>query len=294
MPYRKLPDRTSETPLRHWLRANLPDERPVRTSPSTWQLVQHYSHGALARDLAPEAGIALHAVEGRVRYFAVKLGYQPGISEARLLPNGDLADHAARRDDATGCLLWTGSMHPSEYGPSASAPSGTVHRPQTKVQVRRWLWEREHGPLPRGRYVHADCGNPACIALEHAVVRTKAGTLTLAEIDSLRARKAEETLAEAAERLGVRPWSVVHVRGPGGKRGPKMARLRSWLREHLPAQRPAGVHDLDWRMAQRFAAGDSLAMIGTKHGVTRQMVHLRVKRVAVALGWTTDDGATTP
>lgn len=300
LPYRNLSGRTSETPLRHWLRANLPDEPPVRTSPLTWQLVQRYTHGALARDLAPEAGIPLHAIENRVRYFAVKLGYQPGISEARILPNGDLADHAVRRDDATGCLLWTGSMHPSEYGPSASVPmiespnSNAVRRRQAKVQVRRWLWEREHGPLPRGRYVHASCGNPACVGLEHAVVRTKAGTMSLAATDSLWARKAEETLAEAAERVGVRPGTVIRVRGTGGKRGPKTAELRSWLSEHLPTQQPTGVHELDWLMARRYAAGDSLVVIGAKHGVTRQMVHLRVRRAAMTLGWSSSDGEATP
>jgi hypothetical protein len=158
------------------------------------------------------------------------------------------------------------------------------------VQVRRWLWEHEYGPLPRSRYVHAACGNPACVALEHAEVRTKAGTLTLAQHESLRAPKAEETIAEAAQRVGVRRGTVIQVRGPGGKRGPQTVALRSWLREHLPAQQPAGVHELDWRMAQRYAAGDSLVAIGTEYGVTRQMVHLRVKRLATHLGWTLPAG----
>lgn len=291
MPYRKLPGRQYETPLRHWLRAHLPDDPPTRTSPLTWRLVRRYASGELARDLAPEAGIPLHAIENRVRYVAVKLGYQPRAADARLLPNGDLADHAVRRDDVTGCLLWTGSLHPSEYGPSASlatadhAPSGTGRRPRTKVLVRRYRWEQAHGPLPRGRYVHAGCGNPACVALEHAVVRTKAGTLTMAQLDSLRARKTEETLVDAAERVGVRPGTVIQVRGTGGKRGPKTADLRSWLREHLPPTQPAGVHEADWHFARRYAAGDSLVAIGTEDGVTRQMAHMRIKRLAVALGY---------
>ena len=182
MTYRKLPDRTSDTPMRQWLRTHLPDEPPARTSPLTWQLVRRYAAGELPRDLAADARITVHAVQHRVRYVAVKLGYEPAISDARLLPNGDLADHAVRRDDTTGCLLWTGAMAPSDYGPSASlaideqASSGTGRRPRAKVPVRRYRWEQEHGSLPRGRYVHAGFGNPACVALEHAEVRTKAGT----------------------------------------------------------------------------------------------------------------------
>lgn len=295
MPYRKLPDRRSETSLRHWLRTNLPDEPPVRTSPLTWQLVQRYAHGALARDLAPEAGLLPHAVEGRVRYFADKLSYQPGISEARLLPNSDLADHAVRWDDETGCLLWTGSMDPSAVATVIAGPTSKPgRRSRPTVQVRRWLWEREHGPLPPRRYVHAGCGNPACVALEHAEVRTKAGTLPLAQHESLRARKSEETIAEAAQRVGVRRGTVIQVRGAGGKREPKTAALRSWLIEDLPAHQPAGVHELDWRMARRYAAGDSLVTIGAEHRVTRQMAHMRVKPVATQLGWSPGDGEETP
>ena len=302
MPYRQLPNRTADSPLRHWLRANLPDEPPFPAGRLSWEIVRRYAAGELPRDLAKDADLTPIAIEGRVRHLATKLGYQPGTDTAWLRSNGTLADHAVRYDAATGCLVWAGHLAPSENGPRATLPapfrSTADGEPQTAgVRVRRWLWERAHGSLPRGLHVRAICGNRACVALAHAEVSAKAASVTLTLRRSLIDRKHEETVEEAAERLGIDTRTVERYRGAGGKRGPHKPRrsaLRRWLTDHLPAQQPAAVDELDWLVARRYAAGVTLQTIATEQGVSRQMVHLRVRRVATALGWSAEDGDVTP
>ena len=301
MPYRQLPGRTADSPLRHWLRANLPDEPPFPAGRLTWEIVRRYAAGALPRDLAADADLTPAAIEGRIRYLARKLGYQPGSADtAWLRSDGTLADHAVRRDEATGCLMWTGHLAPSENGPRATLPerlrsAADGGREPAGVRVRRFLWEQAHGPLPRGLHVRAICGNRACVALDHAEVSAKAATVTLAMRRSLAERKHEETVDEAVDRLGIDARTAQTYRGAGGKRSPQPPRpsgLREWMTDYLPAQQPAGVAELDWLVARRYAAGVTLQVIATEHGVSRQMVHLRVRRVATMLGWTVDEGDT--
>ncbi len=35
------------------------------------------------------------------------------------------------------------------------------------VQVSRWLWQRVHGPIPRGLFVLHACDRPPCCNLDH-------------------------------------------------------------------------------------------------------------------------------
>lgn len=67
---------------------------------------------------------------------------------------------AARSEPGEGgCLLWTGTLTPKGYG--------LVTASGKQVQVHRYVYEREHGPLREGEMVDHRCHVHNCIALEH-------------------------------------------------------------------------------------------------------------------------------
>ena len=277
-----------DTPLRHWLRDNLPAEAQPGIRPLTWTVLRQYADGVSTRQLADEHGLHPETIISRLNRAARALGYTHPDSQAWLLPDGRVAPHAARRDPPTGCLLWNGYLGPHENGPTAGRPQS--HRADTpseigqpRFQVRRVLWEQRHGPVPSDLFIAAACGNRACVEPDHGEVRPRYSQLSEEQRASLVARKDDETRAEAAARLGVTPETVSQVRGPGGKRPPLTSDLRQQLADLLSGDRPTGALELDWECGRRYAAGESLASIAASLGVTRQMVHMRAKRLATAL-----------
>lgn len=66
---------------------------------------------------------------------------------------------AARTRRVGDHLLWT--------GPTATGGGGRISVGGKQTTVRRYVWEREHGPLPRGRVVRVTCDQPACVELAH-------------------------------------------------------------------------------------------------------------------------------
>jgi len=57
------------------------------------------------------------------------------------------------------CLVWTGHLSVKGY------PRMNIG--DRLVLVYRWVWEREHGPIPDGAEVDHICFNRACINLDH-------------------------------------------------------------------------------------------------------------------------------
>ncbi len=72
------------------------------------------------------------------------------------------------------CVLWAGSAH---------VQHGTRY-PRTQIAgkfmyIRRAVWERARGPIPRGQCVIPTCGNDLCVKLEHlALSRERGGGTT--------------------------------------------------------------------------------------------------------------------
>lgn len=63
------------------------------------------------------------------------------------------------------CLIWTGANTPAGYG--------IIIVGGKNVYVYRWVWEREHGPIPEGMQVdHFKCFNPACCEIRHLRLTT--------------------------------------------------------------------------------------------------------------------------
>lgn len=70
-----------------------------------------------------------------------------------------IADKSAR-DEATGCLVWTGAKMGAGYGNLWIGPGlGTM-------PVHRWVYEQAHGPVGEME-VHHLCQNRLCLELSH-------------------------------------------------------------------------------------------------------------------------------
>ena len=71
---------------------------------------------------------------------------------------------AARTEWRGECLVWNGAT--DRLGYTSIQVAGTVR------SAHRYAWEREHGPIPAGKYVDHSCHNPSCVNVEHLRLAT--------------------------------------------------------------------------------------------------------------------------
>lgn len=82
------------------------------------------------------------------------------------MPLRDNVDAYLKRNESTGCLEWTRFIDKAGYGRVRyDGESGYVHR---------FVWEREHGPIPEDLLLRHKCDNPKCADLEHLETGTPA------------------------------------------------------------------------------------------------------------------------
>ncbi len=65
-------------------------------------------------------------------------------------------------DKELGCWLWNGPVAGSGGARLCIGPKGPSGR-RRAVMVRRWLYEREYGPLPADLYLYRTCRSPRCV-----------------------------------------------------------------------------------------------------------------------------------
>jgi|SRR5699024_258689 len=58
-----------------------------------------------------------------------------------------------------GCIEWTGADNGMGYG--------NMKRGDKWVLAHRYAWEREHGPIPKGKVIDHMCYNPRCVNVKH-------------------------------------------------------------------------------------------------------------------------------
>lgn len=63
------------------------------------------------------------------------------------------------------CLVWTGLKNQFGYG--------RVRHNGRFVMVHRYVWEREHGPIPDGKFIDHMCWNRACVNVSHMRTATR-------------------------------------------------------------------------------------------------------------------------
>jgi hypothetical protein len=71
----------------------------------------------------------------------------------------------SRRDDATGCILWTGTTN---YG------YGILNAFGKMMKAHRVAWIMRYGPIPDGLCICHKCDVPACINTDHLFLGTYA------------------------------------------------------------------------------------------------------------------------
>ena len=134
----------------------------------------------------------------------------------------------ARRDETTGCLLWTGGKY------AKSAYGAIVYQKRT-WRAHRLAWVAHKGEIPDGLYVCHACDNPQCIAIEHLFLGTPKDNMTDMRIKGrgrFRARLSVEqvlrvkrmlqqgrTMADVARETGVSYASVAGIRRGKNWRG---------------------------------------------------------------------------
>lgn len=76
----------------------------------------------------------------------------------------------ANTEDRGGCLIWTGKSR--NAGGQPLLDLGIVDGKRLRIVATRWLYERDHGPLPAGAVMRPDCETTDCIS--HARPGTQA------------------------------------------------------------------------------------------------------------------------
>lgn len=78
-------------------------------------------------------------------------------------PDATIAASTERRGD---CLIWTGSVGSHGYG--------RVTVDGSRELAHRYVWAREHGPIPDGLYIDHTCWNKRCLNVAHLRLSTNA------------------------------------------------------------------------------------------------------------------------
>jgi hypothetical protein len=84
------------------------------------------------------------------------------------------------------CLLWARTC--DRNGVPRISVKGEDKSRTITLQLRRVMWENQHGPIPQGMKVSVTCGNPRC--LEHLTLKTSQQVIRdLSNRPDVRARK---------------------------------------------------------------------------------------------------------
>lgn len=76
-----------------------------------------------------------------------------------------------QRDEASGCLIWTGNVYEGEH------PYGRLVVDGRQELAHRLAWRLANGPIPAGRVVRHRCDNPRCVEPDHLLLGTQADNM---------------------------------------------------------------------------------------------------------------------
>lgn len=62
------------------------------------------------------------------------------------------------------CIVWDGGLTSTGYG--------YKYEDGKQLAMHRLVWEKEHGPIPKGMHIRHKCDNKPCMLLEHLEIGT--------------------------------------------------------------------------------------------------------------------------
>lgn len=118
-----------------------------------------------------------------------------------------------------GCTVWMGTKGQNSHARIRETQGNRV------ISARRALYEARNGPVSDDLIVTSTCGNPRCVAPEHAVAAPigqydpkrvlrgeRCGMAKLTPEEVLQIRRCGGTLKETAERFGVSMTQIGNIR----------------------------------------------------------------------------------
>lgn len=127
---------------------------------------------------------------------ARKAGVIEAVQTKYSTPDEALAARVQRVGD---CLEWTGVKNQKGYA--------RMRVNDVLVSVHRHVWEKEHGPIPKGMEVDHECLNRGCVNIEHLRLATRS--------------------ANTMHRSGAQPNSKSGVRNVHSRHGKWVVRLKT-------------------------------------------------------------------
>lgn len=148
--------------------------------------------------------------------------YKPRLTDGRVSCKLSVAENLARlsrRDEKTGCLVWTGATSRWGYGRYG----------KKRLPAHRLSYEQAIGPIPQGMIVCHRCDNPPCIEPTHLFLGThktnaedkvakgrhlfgeRAPSNKLTEGDVRAIRQDARSYAEIAEAYGMSDWTIKDI-----------------------------------------------------------------------------------
>lgn len=130
----------------------------------------------------------------------------------------------SRKDETTGCRLWTGYLDAQGYG----CVGQQVFKGESR-KAHRIAWMVENGPIPKGLFALHKCDNRACIEEDHLYL----GTLVDNKMDQLKRSPTgltpEQVLAIRADTRPCRAIAQEYKIGPAAIHHIRAGRTWSWL-----------------------------------------------------------------
>lgn len=162
-------------------------------------------------------------------YWRLKTHGSTDKPERKLIPMAEKQRRAleaglAKAEEVGDCLEWQGYFQCKGDTPSIKVYDADKKRTENHA-VPKLIWERKHGPVPKGKLVYRTCCNNACVLEDHlacgtrkqwAAARKKAGATKHSEATVVRltlaARRRARTTTTMEKARAVRSMVAAKVR----------------------------------------------------------------------------------